>query len=70
MTANLNTNNDQKTGIIKTIQQSNNRERNVKWFNPPYSKHVETNIGKRFVSWLDKPRFIWTGDPSNLENTQ
>ena len=30
-----------------------NRHRNVIWFNPPYSKNVETNVGKRFLKLLD-----------------
>ena len=30
-----------------------NRHRNVIWFNPPYSKNVETSFGKRFLKLLD-----------------
>ena len=30
------------------------RRRNIIWFNPPYSKIVHTNIGKSFLSLLDK----------------
>ena len=30
------------------------RRRNVLWFNPPYSKTVDTNVGKRFLCLLDK----------------
>ena len=31
-----------------------NRKRNILWFNPPYSKNVETNVGKCFLSLIDK----------------
>ena len=31
-----------------------NRRRKIIWFNPPYSKNVETNIGKKFFSLIDK----------------
>ena len=27
-----------------------NRQRNVTWFNPPYSQNVETKVGKCFLS--------------------
>ena len=30
------------------------RKRNIIWFNPPYSKTVETNIGKKFLKLVDK----------------
>ena len=30
------------------------RKRNVTWFNPPYSRSVKTNIGKRFLNIIDK----------------
>ena len=31
-----------------------NRKRNITWFNPPYSRNVETNVGKCFLSLIDK----------------
>ena len=31
-----------------------NRKRNITWFNPPFSKHVTTNIGKKFLKLLDR----------------
>ena len=34
-----------------------NRHRNVIWFNPPYSKNVETIGGKRFLKLLDDHLF-------------
>ena len=34
--------------------QNKNRKRNIIWFNPPYSNNVLTNIGKTFLTILDK----------------
>ena len=30
------------------------RTRNVTWFNPPYSRTVETNVGRKFLQLIDK----------------
>ena len=30
--------------------ETKNRARNVTWYNPPFSKHVATNVGKKFLS--------------------
>ena len=30
------------------------RERNILWFNPPFSKSVSTNIGKKFLALVDR----------------
>ena len=30
------------------------RQRNIIWFNPPYSKNVRTNVGKIFLNLIDK----------------
>ena len=30
------------------------RKRNITWFNPPFSEHVKTNIGKEFLRLLAK----------------
>jgi hypothetical protein len=30
-----------------------NRQRNIIWFNPPFSKSVNTNIGREFLSLID-----------------
>ena len=38
------------TGIAKT----RNRKRNIIWFNPPYSKNVSTNVGKKFLTLIEK----------------
>ena len=51
-----------KNGYKHTLKYSppaqaknkNNRKRNVIWFNPPYSKTVETNIGKKFLALVTK----------------
>ena len=31
-----------------------NRQRNITWFNPPYSQNVETKVGKCFLSLIDQ----------------
>ena len=33
---------------------SKNRSRNITYFNPPFSKNVETNIGKHFLRLIDQ----------------
>ncbi len=30
------------------------RKRNISWFNPPYSEHVKTNVGKEFLNLIDR----------------
>ena len=37
-----------------TETRRRNRKRNITWFNPPFSKTVTTNVGKKFLSLLDK----------------
>lgn len=32
----------------------NRRKRNVTWYNPPYSKNVKTNIGRKFLSIISE----------------
>ena len=39
---------------IPNQQKKNHRKRKITWFNPPYSKHVKTNIGKKFLELIDK----------------
>ena len=34
--------------------QRKKRKRNVIWYNPPYSQNVKTNVGKRFLSLINK----------------
>ena len=40
----------QRLPSLKKVSQ-----RNIIWFNPPYSVNVETNIGKTFTKLIDKP---------------
>ena len=40
---------NQKQGTNKA-----KRRRNIIWFNPPYSQTVRTNVGKKFLSLVDK----------------
>ena len=35
-------------------QRSNNRQRNITYFNPPFSKNVKTNVGKIFLNLIEK----------------
>ena len=34
--------------------KSKNRKRNITWFNPPFSANVSTNVGKKFLTLIDK----------------
>ena len=34
--------------------RNDRRQRNILWFNPPFSKNVATNVGKCFLSLIDK----------------
>ena len=34
--------------------QRRNRQRNVIWYNPPYSRNVRTNVGRDFLQLIDK----------------
>ena len=34
--------------------RSNNRQRRIIWFNPPYSRSVATNIGKKFLGLISR----------------
>ena len=38
----------------KNICRNKNRKRKIMWFNPPYSSNVSTNIGKSFLTILDR----------------
>ena len=39
---------------VTPTNRKKNRRRNVIWFNPPFSKIVETKIGNKFLNLLDK----------------
>lgn len=30
------------------------RQRNIIWFNPPFSRNVQTNIGREFLNLIEK----------------
>lgn len=34
--------------------QKRNRSRNITWFNPPFSRNVRTNVGRKFLNLIDK----------------
>ena len=36
-----------------TQQPRRNRQRNIIWFNPPFSKNVKTNIARSFLKLID-----------------
>ena len=36
-----------------TNQRQHHRKRQITWFNPPYSQHVKTNIGKTFLELVN-----------------
>ena len=40
------------TGDAQNATQQKRRNRNITWFNPPYSSSVKSNIGKRFISLI------------------
>ena len=42
--------------FVKTRAKRKNRQRNIIWFNPPFSRNVKTNIGKVFLK-IVKNRF-------------
>lgn len=39
---------------IEKTSKNKNRKRNIIYFNPPYSKSVETNIGQKFLNLIKK----------------
>ena len=43
-----------KTPTPDASRKSKNRQRNVLWYNPPYSQNVETKIGKCFLKLIDQ----------------
>ena len=38
----------------QTPPNQKSRRRNIIWFNPPFSKNVKTNIGRAFISLIDR----------------
>ena len=46
---------ERKKLATHTAQNSRkNRQRNIIWFNPPYSMNIQTNIGREFLNLVDK----------------
>ncbi len=47
---------DHKLDYMKQAPQKSrrNRQRNIIWFNPPFSKNVKTNIARNFLCLIDK----------------
>ena len=46
---------ERKKPVTHTAQKSRkNRQRNIIWFNPPYSMNVQTNIGREFLNLVSK----------------
>ena len=43
-----------KTSTPDTPRTNKNRQRNILWFNPPYSQNVETKVGKCFLHLIDQ----------------
>ena len=43
-----------KLKFVNSPKPKRNRKRKIIWFNPPYSSHVKTNIGKVFRSLIEK----------------
>ena len=39
---------------VEKTRNNRNRKRNETYFNPPYSLHVKTNVGKLFLNAIDK----------------
>ena len=35
-------------------EKNTNRQRKITWFNPPFSKNVQSNVGKQFLNLIDK----------------
>ena len=45
---------EEEEGGTQTQTNRRNRRRNIVWFNPPYCKSVETNVGRTFLRLVDK----------------
>ena len=44
----------ERKAIHTNLQCKRNRRRKITWFNPPFSKDVATDIGRRFLCLIDK----------------
>ena len=45
---------DFKYNLVNKNNRRRNRQRNIIWFNPPFSQTVSTYVAKRFLDLLDK----------------
>ena len=45
---------DFKYNVVYRNNNKQSRQRNIIWFNPPFSQAVSTNIAKQFLDLLDK----------------
>ena len=46
---------ERKKPVTHTVQNSRkNRQRNIIWFNPPYSMNVQRNVGREFLNLVSK----------------
>ena len=50
---NYETNSNQEASSIRSKKRKN-RSRNIIWFNPPYDHAIKTNVGKIFLSLVEK----------------
>ena len=60
-----------KKPVTHTTQNSRkNRQRNIIWFNLPYSMNVQTNIGREFLNLVSKhfPKNHWYNNIFNKNN--
>ena len=45
---------NEKLNYVPSQPQKKQRKRNILWYNPPFDLQVKTNLGKQFLSLLDK----------------
>ena len=45
---------DFKYNVVYRNNNKQSRQRNIIWFNPPFSQAVSTNVAKRFLDLIDK----------------
>ena len=38
----------------KALKNKRKRTRNITWYNPPFSSNVRTNLGRKFLTFVDK----------------
>ena len=45
---------DFKYNVVYRNNNKQSRQRNIIWFNPPFSQAVSTNVARRFLGLIDK----------------